>query len=761
MVEADDHVTVMDFGIAKAATHTALTTTGRIFGTPEYMSPEQAEGLEEPDARSDVYSLGVVVYEMFTGEVPFSGTTPLSIMRGHADKPPPRPSEIKPDVTPAVEAVLLKALAKRQEARYQSAGEIAQALEEATEARVEVTPIPLKREAPVPPPVVKKEPEAEKVAPPPVKPAAMVEKKPEPPTARPAPQPAPKKTMGGAALLAGGLALLCIVGIVIVVISIGPWPTLAVPAPPAEEPAPPTEAPSAAPAEGKTFIFGRGGDSVQLDPAVVTDVESFRVTGQVLESLLQYEDGGTRPIPALAESWEVSEDGTEWTFHLRQGVKFHDGIDFDAYAVVLNFERQWKTDHPLHFESQVYEYWEWMFNGFDDDCLITGINVVDDYTVKFFLREPLAPLLANLAMDMFAISSPAALEAYGEDYGTPGVGAVGTGPFKFVEWVEDDHITVEANEDYWGGKPTIAKIIWYVIPEDVTRYVAFLAGDIHGLEQANIEDLKDCEADPNCYVQATGLSTAYLAFNYHIKELQDPRVREAIFHAIDREALREAFYGDYARVASTFLHPSMWGRPDLEDWTYDPELSKQLLAEAGFPDGLRKVHNEDTGEVGPLKLYYVPITRPYYPSPKEIGEAMAADLAKVGIEIELVLEGDWVAYRGAQREGRLYGLYMLGWVGDNGDPDNFLCYFFCNVTEEEAKEGWYVNPELAELLKSAAVVIEAREEMYKQAEYMLHEDRARLWVMHSDTPRLFSSKVSGFVVQPVGADKYERVVIAD
>jgi serine/threonine-protein kinase len=136
MVEADDQVTVMDFGIAKAATHTALTTTGRIFGTPEYMSPEQAEGLKEPDARSDVYSLGVVVYEMVTGKVPFSGTTPLSIMRGHADKPPPLPSKVNPDVSPAVEAVLLKALAKKREARYQSAGEMVEALQQAVSEAV-------------------------------------------------------------------------------------------------------------------------------------------------------------------------------------------------------------------------------------------------------------------------------------------------------------------------------------------------------------------------------------------------------------------------------------------------------------------------------------------------------------------------------------------------------------------------------------------------------------------------------------------------
>ena len=529
--------------------------------------------------------------------------------------------------------------------------------------------------------------------------------------------------------------------------------------------------PEPPPRAGGTFIFGRGGDSVQLDPAVVTDGESFRVTGQVLEPLFQYEDGGTRPVPALATGYSVSDDALVWTINLRQGVKFHDGTDFNADAVVINYERQWKTDHPLHFETQVYEYWEYMFNGFDEDCLITSIEAVDDLTVKITLKKPLAPLLADLAMDIFAISSPAALEEYGADYGMPTVGAVGTGPFKFVEWVEDDHITVEANMDYWGGAPSIDRVIWRVIPDDSARYLALKAGDIHALEQAGIEDLRDAEADPNLYVEAVGLNTAYLAFNYHIKEFQDPKVREAVFHAIDRQALKDAFYGDYGQVASTFLNPLfVWGRPgDIEDWTYDPNLSKQLLTEAGFPDGLKEVTNLDTGEVGTLKLYYMPVTRFYYPSPKEIGEAMAADLAKVGIDTELYLEGDWAAFLGSRREGKLYGLYMLGWGSDNGDPDNFLNYFFGGlsapgqVKEPDQREGWYANQEVADLLYQAAVETDQakRAPLYEQVEHLLHEDRARLWVMHNDTPRVLSSKISGFQVQPVGADKYEWVVIED
>jgi len=340
-----------------------------------------------------------------------------------------------------------------------------------------------------------------------------------------------------------------------------------------------------------TFVFGRGGDSVQLDPAVVTDGESFRVTGQVLEPLYQYEPGSTKPIPALAESCTANAESTEWVCVLRQGVKFHDGTDFNADAVIFNFDRQRYTTHAQHYESQVYEYYEYMWGGFDDDSIITAVEKVDDFTVKFVLAEPLAPFLANLAMDIFAISSPTAMEAAGEDYGLPSNGAVGTGPFKFVEWVEGDHVTVEANVDYWDGAPTVDQIVFRVIADDSARFLALQAGDIHGFEQAVVEDLVTAEAADDLYVMTRpALNTGYLAFSYKIVEFQDVRIREALAHAINREGLIENFYGAYGEAAVNFLPPLIWGHNyDIVDWTYDPELSRELLAEAGFPDGISEV----------------------------------------------------------------------------------------------------------------------------------------------------------------------------
>jgi peptide/nickel transport system substrate-binding protein len=378
-------------------------------------------------------------------------------------------------------------------------------------------------------------------------------------------------------------------------------------------------------------------------------------------------------------------------------------------------------------------------------------------------------------MDMFAISSPAAIQEHGAAYGTPAVGAVGTGPFKFVEWAEADHITVEANTDYWGGKPSVDQVIWRVIPDASARYLALKAGDIHGMEQATPEDFEAAQSDPELQVLFDApLNTVYLAFNYKIKELQDPKVREAIAHAINKPALAEAFWGASGQVAKTLIPSSMWGFNDsIEDFAYDPELSRQLLAEAGYPDGLSEMTiAEDikdaegnvvfkAGDKMPLRFNYIPADRFYISGPKAVAEAMAADLAKAGIVAELYTPGDWATYLGERRDGKLVGMYMLGWGGDNGDPDNFTGYFFAGGAEPIAREGWYQNLELAELLQKAVTLPSQaeREPLYKEADKMLHDDAARIWLVHQATPILLSANVSGYQPQAVDADNYNLVVV--
>lgn len=540
--------------------------------------------------------------------------------------------------------------------------------------------------------------------------------------------------------------------------------------PAAEEPAPAEEAPAV-----KTFIYGRGVDSVGLDLAIVTDGDSTRVGGQILESLYTFAPGTTNPVPALAEECVANENATEWTCKLRQGVKFHDGTDFNADAVIFNFNRWRFTTDPLHFPEQVFEYYEAMWGGFDDASWITAIDKVDDFTVKFTLNQPLAPFLANLAMDFFAISSPAAMQAAGQDYGTPAVGAVGTGPFVFKEWVEGDQITVTANEAYWGGRPTMDQIIWRVIPDASARFLALKAGDIHAMEQATSEDLAAAADDPDLQIMyKPPLNTVYLAFNFKVVEMQNPLVRQAIAHAINKPALVEAFWGTSGQAAKTLVPASMWGYNDaIEDYAYDPDKAKDLLAQAGFPDGISEMTiAEDildaegnvvykAGDKMPLRFNYIPADRFYISGPKQVAEAMAADLAKAGITVELFTPGDWPTYLGERREGKLVGMYMLGWGGDNGDPDNFTGYFFSSAAEPIAREGWYQNPALAEILLQAVALPNQtdREPLYKQADQILHDDAARVWLVHQATPILLLKSVTGYQPQAVDADNYDKVEI--
>nr|PZN43890.1 MAG: ABC transporter substrate-binding protein [Bacillota bacterium] len=507
---------------------------------------------------------------------------------------------------------------------------------------------------------------------------------------------------------------------------------------------------SAAQSQGPvTLVWGRGADSTSLDPINVTDGESIKVTNQIFETLVRYKPGSTEVEPALATEWSHNADGTEWTFKLRQGVKFHDGTEFNAEAVKFNFDRWRFTDNPYHKGGE-FAYYAYMFGGFDDASVIKEVQVVDPYTVKFILSRPLAPFLSNLAMPMFAIASPEAVKADPENFGMK---PVGTGPFKFVSWQKGDSITLEANPDYWEGKPQIDRLIYRSIPDNNARLLALQAGDIDVMDGVSPQNLAIAEAMGQFDIHyRPAMNVGYLAMNTEKKPFDNPLVRKAINHAINKEAIIQAFYGSLGEPAVTPVPPVMWSHnPNVTKYEYNPEKAKELLAQAGYPNGFQ------------TELWAMPVPRPYMPQPMDIAVAIVNDLKKVGIDAQIV-SYDWPTYLAKTGMGE-HTMALLGWVGDNGDPDNFLYVLLDKDNAKGPDAGniaFYKNDELHEILIEAQQNPdqEARTRLYERAQEIIANDAPWVPLAHAKAPIIMRKGISGYVPSPTGSEPLTKVQVS-
>ncbi|GGB54041.1 ABC transporter substrate-binding protein [Virgibacillus dakarensis] len=493
----------------------------------------------------------------------------------------------------------------------------------------------------------------------------------------------------------------------------------------------------------KTLIFGRGADSIQLDPSKITDGESIYVTNQIYDTLVRYKEENTEVRPALATEWNVSDDGLTWTFQLRDDVKFHDGNDFSAEDVVYNFER-WAT-------SAEFIYYGYMFGASEDDLggIIEKVEATGDYEVTITLSEPNAPFLQTLAMPPFGIASPEAVEKYGEDYFK---NPVGTGPFVFDEWVPDDSITVTKNDDYFGEVANVEKVIFRTIPDNGARFMELQSGSIDMMTGLNPQDIQTAEDDENLQIiRRPSMNVSYLAMNTE-KEgpMSEKLVRQAINLAIDKEKLITLYEG-IGKPAKNPLPPSLWGyNDDIEDYGYDVEEAKKLLAEAGYADGF------DTN------LYIFSNPRDYMPQPKVTAQAIQEMLKEVNINVEIV-ENDWDTHLAATENGE-HDMAFLGWTGDNGDPDNFL---YVLLDKDNAKMGsagniaFYKSDELHDLLKQAQTEMdqEKRTELYLQAQELIHEDAPWFPIAHTTPPIAASKKVVDYVPHATGSEPFNLLNI--
>jgi len=505
----------------------------------------------------------------------------------------------------------------------------------------------------------------------------------------------------------------------------------------------------------KVLIFACSGDADKLDPADVTDGESTARTDSIFEGLVQYKAGSADIEPCLATSWNTSADGKNITFNLRHGVKFHDNTSFNADAVVFSFERQYNTTNP-YYQYGEWAYWGYMFSD------IQKVEKIDDYTVKIVLSRPNAAIMTSLAMFTVAIVSPTNAALWKEDaFKHP----CGTGPFKFVEWVKDDHITVEAFKDYWRGAPKLDKVIYRVITDPSARLLAIQAGEIHGMEYPDPASLASIEANSNLQLlTAPGMNVGYVAMNNgygyndtnhngmhdqdepwvktpgYFKPFTNRSVRQAVNYAINKTSIVQNLYKGTAIVAKNGMPPFMLGyNDDIVDYPYDPAMARELLADAGYPHGFN------------VTLWVMPVSRPYMFDPAKIGEAIQSYLAAVNITVQ-IYQIDWSTYLAKTQAGE-HSLCLLGWTGDNGDPDNFMNVLYganqCTIGTA-GNVAFYNNTQVQNLLSQALQTYNTnqRAQLYKEAQVIIHQDAPFVYLAHANQNLVFTKNIQGFVLNP-------------
>ena len=512
-------------------------------------------------------------------------------------------------------------------------------------------------------------------------------------------------------------------------------------------------------AEAKSLVYCSEGSPENFTPAINTTGTSFDAARPVYNQLVQFVPGTTQVEPGLAEKYDVSADGLTITFHLRKGVKFHSGVngftptrDFNADDVLFSFNRQWKEDHPFHKVSGgSFDYFHDM--GMID--LLVSIEAPDPMTVVMKLKEPNAPILANLAMDFATIQSGEYADFLMKK-GTPEQFdqiPVGTGAFSFVDYQKDAVIRFKANPDYWGGKQKIDDLVYAITPDATARYAKMQAGECQIMIAPNPADLAAMGKDANINLMSqAGLNIGYMAMNAQKPPFDKVEVRKAIAMAIDRDSILKEVYQGAGQKAKNPIPPTMWSYDkDAQDIAFDPVAAKAALEKAGVKD-LQ------------TDLWWMPVQRPYNPNAKRMAEMMQADLEKVGIHAKLV-SYEWGEYRKRAQAGE-HQMALLGWTGDNGDPDTFLAVLLgCGKDGKPNSNNipkWCDAKFQDDVNKAVTITDPAeRTKLYVDAQKIVDSQVPWLNVAHSTVFEPVSKKVTGYKVSPLGSHVFVNVDVAE
>lgn len=497
-------------------------------------------------------------------------------------------------------------------------------------------------------------------------------------------------------------------------------------------------------ANAKTLVYCSEGSPEGFTPSLYSSGTTFDASSrQVYNRLVEFKPGTTITVPGLAERWDISSNGLEYTFYLRKGVKFHKTRyftptrDFNADDVIFSFMRQWDKKHPYHeISGGNYEY----FNAMSMPSLIKSIEKIDAYTIKFTLNSPEAPMIANLAMAFASIHSAEYADQMKGNKDGFDQKPIGTGPFKYVAYQKDAFIRFESHKEYWEGKSPLDMLVFAITPDASVRYEKLKAKECHVMPYPNPADLESMKKDKNInLMQKEGLNVGYLAYNTLIPPFDNPKVRKALNMAINKQAIMNAVYQGAGKTAKNPIPPTIWSYDKtITDDPYDPEAAKALLEEAGQSNLT-------------MKVWAMPVQRPYNPNARRMAELMQADFAKIGVTVEIV-SFEWGEYLKRSRDKKRDGAVLLGWTGDNGDPDNFLAVLLgCDAVGGQNRANWCYKP-FDDIIKQAKTVsdVQVRTKLYKQAQRIFKDQAPWATIAHSIVFKPVRKEVVGFKIDPFG-----------
>jgi peptide/nickel transport system substrate-binding protein len=511
--------------------------------------------------------------------------------------------------------------------------------------------------------------------------------------------------------------------------------------PSAEEAAKIGEVVTAGPKTGGTLVAAMVAEPESMDPAQGSAQSTVGLTCNVYESLLQYGKDSLDVEPALAESWEVSDDGLTWTFHLRKGVKFHDGTPFNAEAAKFSVDRiLGLDDNPYYEETGPFPLAPYFF------WAVQETKAVDEYTLEFSLSEPFF-LHYYLAFPILIMVSPTVVEQYGADFS---LHPSGTGPFILEEWKRGQEVILKRNPDYWGGAPYLDKLIFRPITEEQVRYTELLAGGVDVAWNLPPDVVPQVKDNPDLIYHQTQLPHMwFVQLNTKAGPFSDVRVRHAVNYAINKEALiNDVLNGMGVPLHSCVGSTLKWFNPNPKiKFEYDPEKAKELLAEAGYPDGFETI-------------FWVTESGSGMQSPKAMGEVIQADLAAVGIRAKIETF-EWTSFLQKVNEGLPddVGMSEMSWFGMEPYNVPHLALTTEMISPAGFNTGYYSNPELDELLAKAPGTGDEEEfsEIFLKVQDICVEDAPWIFVDTEVQPAASVTKVKDFILHPASLFYFKKV----